>query len=61
MILDTQSTLVRSKGTRLGRKIQFSDGLLKTIEWYLDNLDWCKEIQKESGYDGQRLGFNQGK
>ena len=42
-------------------KYNFSEGLLKTIEWYLDNLDWCIEIQKESGYDGKRLGLNLGK
>lgn len=33
----------------------FESGLRKTVEWYLDNLDWCRNIQ-EGTYQGQRLG-----
>ena len=33
-------------------------GLIKTVTWYLDNIDWCKKIQQNSGYKGQRLGMN---
>ncbi|RPG17968.1 MAG: dTDP-glucose 4,6-dehydratase [Pelagibacteraceae bacterium TMED124] len=37
-------------------KYSFSDGLRITINWYLENLEWCKFIMKASGYDGKRLG-----
>ena len=37
-------------------KTNFKDGLKKTINWYLDNKNWCKKIQKISGYYGDRIG-----
>jgi dTDP-glucose 4,6-dehydratase len=33
----------------------FETGIRKTVEWYLDNLDWCQQIQ-DGSYQGQRLG-----
>ena len=33
----------------------FETGLRKTVQWYLDNLDWCEDIQSGS-YQRQRLG-----
>lgn len=33
----------------------FESGLRKTVMWYLDNLDWCKAVTRDS-YDGERLG-----
>ena len=49
------SSLIREK---LGwtEKINFEKGLEETISWYLDNLNWCKNISSRSGYIGQRLG-----
>ncbi len=38
-------------------KYKFKDGLLKTIKWYLKNLNWCKKIQERSTYKGERLGI----
>ncbi len=32
------------------------EGLKKTVEWYLQNIDWCNKVLKSSGYKGQRLG-----
>lgn len=32
-------------------KYRFSDGILKTISWYLDNLDWVKNVQSGSYRD----------
>ena len=32
----------------------FASGIEKTIQWYLDNPDWCGEIANT--YSGQRLG-----
>ncbi len=32
----------------------FASGLDKTVQWYLDNPDWCSEIA--NSYRGQRLG-----
>ena len=37
-------------------KENFSSGLRKTIEWYLNNLNWCKQIQKNN-YNRERLGI----
>lgn len=33
----------------------FETGILKTIEWYLNNLDWCRRVQ-DGSYQRERLG-----
>ncbi|MCO6356696.1 dTDP-glucose 4,6-dehydratase [Pseudoalteromonas shioyasakiensis] len=35
----------------------FESGILKTIQWYLDNQTWCKNVQNGS-YQRERLGAN---
>jgi len=35
---------------------RFSEGLRATIQWYLDNLDWCRDIQS-GNYRMERLGL----
>jgi len=35
----------------------FESGIIKTINWYLDNEDWWRKIQKVN-YDQKRLGLN---
>ena len=37
-------------------KHSFDSGIRDTIEWYLKNLNWCKNIQ-ESNYQRERLGL----
>ena len=37
-------------------KENFKTGLKKTIQWYLQNLEWCDRIKHEA-YDGRRLGL----
>ena len=37
-------------------KVPFKIGLHKTIEWYIDNSKWCKQIN-DSFFRGQRLGL----
>ena len=39
-------------------KYTFKDGIEKTIDWYIENLNWCKNIQINSNYKGERLGLN---
>ena len=34
----------------------FKTGLKKTIEWYLNNLNWCKNIE-DKNYQRERLGL----
>jgi dTDP-glucose 4,6-dehydratase len=34
----------------------FSSGLNKTIQWYLDNPEWCQNVQ-DGSYQRQRLGL----
>ena len=34
----------------------FETGLRKTVQWYLDNLDWCGRVQ-DGSYQRQRLGL----
>ena len=34
----------------------FLSGLKKTVDWYLNNLDWCKKVKKDN-YDGKRMGL----
>jgi dTDP-glucose 4,6-dehydratase len=33
----------------------FESGILKTVKWYLDNLEWCRHVQ-DGSYQGERLG-----
>ncbi|RWU23551.1 dTDP-glucose 4,6-dehydratase [Pseudomonas alkylphenolica] len=33
----------------------FASGLRKTVQWYLDNQEWCQRVQ-DGSYQGQRLG-----
>lgn len=33
----------------------FETGLKKTVQWYLDNLEWCKNVQ-DGSYQRERLG-----
>jgi dTDP-glucose 4,6-dehydratase len=47
--------------TKLARELgwkpteDFASGLVKTINWYLENQNWCLEALKN--YQGQRLGL----
>lgn len=34
----------------------FETGLKKTVQWYLDNLDWCQNVQ-DGSYQRERLGY----
>lgn len=36
-------------------RMTLPQGLRKTVQWYLDNRDWCEGIQKRK-YSGERLG-----
>lgn len=44
-------------GNELGWKPEeiFETGIRKTIEWYLNNLDWCRRVQ-DGSYQRERLG-----
>ncbi len=33
----------------------FETSIRKTVQWYLDNLDWCQRVQ-DGSYQRQRLG-----
>ncbi len=37
----------------------FESGIRKTVEWYLDNLTWCRRVQ-DGSYQRQRLGVEPG-
>lgn len=37
-------------------KETFETGLKKTIQWYLDNMDWCRHVQ-DGSYRRERLGL----
>lgn len=43
----------------LGWKPQetFETGIRKTVEWYLNNLDWCRRVQ-DGSYQRERLGVS---
>lgn len=36
----------------------FETGLRKTVQWYLENQEWCARVQ-DGSYQRQRLGLNQ--
>ena len=33
----------------------FDSGIRKTVEWYLNNLEWCRRVQ-DGSYQRERLG-----
>ena len=33
----------------------FESGIRKTVEWYLNNLEWCRRVQ-DGSYQRERLG-----
>ena len=35
----------------------FESGLRKTVQWYLDNLQWCRHV-RDGSYQGERLGHS---
>ncbi len=35
----------------------FESGIRKTVEWYLNNLEWCRHVQ-DGSYQRERLGAN---
>ncbi len=37
----------------------FESGIRKTVQWYLDNSQWCKNVQ-DGSYQRQRLGLTSG-
>ncbi len=38
-------------------KLDFNDGISKTILWYLENQKWTNDILMKSGYSGERIGY----
>ncbi|KJS09211.1 MAG: dTDP-glucose 4,6-dehydratase [Gammaproteobacteria bacterium BRH_c0] len=36
----------------------FASGIRKTVQWYLDNRDWCRRVQ-DGSYQRQRLGLGE--
>lgn len=38
-------------------KETFESGIRKTVQWFLDNLDWCHRVQ-DGSYHRERLGVN---
>ena len=36
-------------------KIKFKDGIKMTVEWYLENLDWCDMVLKKNKFTNTRL------
>lgn len=38
-------------------KETFESGIRKTVEWYLNHLDWCRNVQ-DGSYQRERLGAN---
>lgn len=36
----------------------FESGIRKTVQWYLDNLEWCQHVQ-DGSYQRERLGRKQ--
>ena len=35
--------------------LPFETGMKKTIQWYLDNKEWCQNVQ-DGSYQRERLG-----
>ncbi len=39
-------------------KYNFDEAIKITIEWYLNNINWCNSVMENSSFFGQRLGIN---
>ena len=39
-------------------KYNFDEAIKVTIEWYLNNINWCNSVMRNSSFYGQRLGIN---
>ena len=39
-------------------KYNFNEAIKITIEWYLNNINWCNSAMEKSSFYGQRLGIN---
>jgi dTDP-glucose 4,6-dehydratase len=44
------------KELRWKARYDFSEGLVATVDWYLNNLDWCNQVRQRAGYEGERIG-----
>ncbi len=36
----------------------FDSGIRKTVEWYLNNMEWCSRVQ-DGSYQRERLGASE--
>lgn len=34
----------------------FAEGLVATVDWYLQSLRWCEAVRQRAGYSGERIG-----
>ena len=48
---------INSKNTRWKTKLNLDEGLLKTVDWYLNNKNFFKSIKNKKLYT-KRLGLN---
>ena len=39
-------------------KVDFKEGISRTIDWYIDNINWTNKVMSFSNYNGERLGLN---
>ena len=46
-----------SKNIGWKEEFSFEKGIEKTINWYIDNQEWCENILKKGQYKGERLGL----
>lgn len=35
----------------------FAEGLVATVDWYLQALGWCESVRQRAGYAGERIGI----
>ncbi len=42
---------------RWKKKYTFEEGIEKTINWYLNNTEWCNKLIQNSNYNFERLGI----
>ena len=39
-------------------KYSFEDALTLTIDWYINNVEWCNKVSAKGDYAGGRIGLN---
>ena len=56
-LFDFEKYLNENSYEKMIREFNFNESLNNTIDWYLDNLSWCKTVSSKSNFNANRIGL----